>query len=136
MGFNDQIVQQDFTGVANYFIVTDLKGINSGYNTTLQLSGNLTSSGNSISASNVSFKSDGSTPTLLSGTANPRVEIDSNANSFQSLNTARNFIKRDAALNTGTLSQYYQTIEMQINVPASQPAGEYAGILVYTLIEN
>ena len=31
---------------------------------------------------------------------------------------------------------YYQSIEMQITIPAAQPAGSYTGTLVYTLIEN
>ncbi len=40
--FSAQTINQDFTGAANYFWVQDLKGADSGYNTTLQLSGNLT----------------------------------------------------------------------------------------------
>lgn len=83
VSFSNQTVTQDFTGVSNYFTVSDMKGHNSGYSTTLQLSGNLTTGGNSIAASNVAFKSDGSSPVLLSGATNPRVLIDGNANSFQ-----------------------------------------------------
>ena len=137
VSFQAQTISQLFTGVTNYFTVSDLKGNNSGYNTTLQMAGNLTTGGNSISSSNVAFKSSGSVAQLLSGNANPRVLIDSNAaGGFQSLNSARTFIYRDAGLNTGVLSMYYQSIEMQITVPAAQPAGSYTGTLVYTLIEN
>jgi hypothetical protein len=40
--FSAQTLAEDFTGVANYFWIQDMKGSDSGYNTTLQLSGNLT----------------------------------------------------------------------------------------------
>lgn len=71
VSFGSQTVTQDFTGALNYFTVSDMKGTNSGYSTTLQLSGNLTTGANSIAASNVAFRSAGASPVLLSGTANP-----------------------------------------------------------------
>ena len=40
--FDAQTLAQEFTGTSNYFVVQDMKGADSGYNTTLQLSGNLT----------------------------------------------------------------------------------------------
>lgn len=134
--FDAQTLAQEFTGTSNYFLVQDMKGADSGYNTTLQLSGNLTTWALSISSSNVQFKSSNSSVTLLSGTANPRVLIDSNATSYQSLNTARTFIYRNAQSNTGVIGKYGDTIWLNINIPANQAAGYYVGTLVYTLIEN
>ncbi len=138
VAFDAQLITNDFTGTDNRFIISDLKGHDSGYTTTLQLTGDLVSTGgSSISSGNVYFRSLGPTGFLLSGTANPRVIIDSAATGgYQPLNNTRNFIYRDEALNTGVLSAYYQNISMQISVPASQAAGNYVGTLVYTLIEN
>jgi hypothetical protein len=39
--FDPQTMAEDFSGAANYLRVKDLKGSDSGYNTTLQMSGNL-----------------------------------------------------------------------------------------------
>lgn len=128
---------QDFTGTTNYFIITDLKGIDSWYTTTLQMASDLITGSNRISSGNVSFKADTPTATLLSWVANPRVITDSNATGgFQALNVSRTFIYRATALNTWAISQYAQNITMQVTIPAGQPAGAYSGALVYTVIEN
>ena len=130
-------VTNDFTGVSNYFIVTDLKGIDTWYTTTLQMASDLITGTNRISSGNVAFKADYPVAILLSGTTNPRVITDSAATGwFQSLNNARTFIYRNDGLNTWVLSQYGQHITMQITIPAGQPAGAYSGSLVYTVIEN
>lgn len=134
--FSAQTLTQEFTGNSNYFVVQDMKGADSGWNTTLQLSGNLTTGGYSIASTNVEFKSSVGTVTVLSGTTNPRVLVDSNTTSYQSLNTARTFIYRNAQSNTGVIGKYGETIFLNINIPANQPAGYYQGTLVYTLIEN
>lgn len=127
---------QDFTGVSNYFIVTDLKGVDTGYNTTLQMASDLITGSNRISSGNIAFQADYAVAHLLSGTANPRVITDSNATGwFQALNVARTFIYRNTALNTWVVSQYGQHITMRITIPAGQPAGAYSGFLVFTLIE-
>ncbi len=95
------VATQDFTGISNYFIVTDLKGIDSGYSTTLQMASDLITGANSISSGNVAFKADYAVALLLSGDTNPRVITDSAATGgFQSLNVARTFIYRNTALNT------------------------------------
>ena len=95
-----------------------------------------TPANNTIAASNVQFKSSSGNVNLLSGTANPRVLIDTNTSNYQSLDTAKTFIYRDDATNSDTVGKYGQTIFMRINVPAYQAPGAYAGTLVYTLIEN
>ncbi len=73
------VATQDFTGVTNYFTVNDLKGIDSGYNTTLQIAGDLVTGAYRISSGNVAFKADYAVAILLSGTTNPRVVTDSAA---------------------------------------------------------
>jgi len=84
----------------------------------------------------VQFKASSTTPVLITGTANPRILIDANAGSYQAMHIARTYIYRDAALNTGVLSRYGQSIWLKVIVPANQPAGAYVGTIVYTLIEN
>ena len=133
--FSAQTINQNFTGAANYFWVQDLKGADSGYNTTLQLSGNLTAWSNILSGSNVSFLAVGSI-TVVSGSTNPRVVLDAATAAYQALNTSRNFIKRNNAANFGTIGYYAANINLKVDVPAGQAAGAYTGTLVYTLIEN
>lgn len=135
VSFNAQTLQQAFTGVPNYFIVSDLKAADSGYNTTLQMSGNLTTGSYVISGSNVLFRASGSI-NVTSGSSNVRVVLDAGTTGFQALNTSRSFIRRNTAANFGVIGQYGANIELRVDVPAYQPAGAYAGILVYTLIEN
>ena len=133
--FSSQTLAQDFTGVANYFWIQDLKGADSGYNTTLQMSGNLVAGSNNIPGANVSFKSVG-TITTVSGTVNAAVQFDAWAAAYQALNVSRTFVYRPIAANAGKIGYYGSNINLQVNVPASQAAGSYAGTLVYTLIEN
>ena len=136
VSFSSQSFEQEFTGTSNYFRVQDMKWLDSWYNTTLQIAGNLTTGAYSIASGNVSFKVTSTTPVLMSGTANPRVLIDSNTSAYQPLHVARTYIYRSAALNTGVISKYGQSIFLKIDVPANQPAGAYSGTVVYTLIEN
>lgn len=133
--FAAQTLAQDFSGAANYFWIQDLKGADSGYNTTLQLSGNLVAWSNTITWSNVSFRSVGSIVTV-SGTTNTSVVFDAATTAYQALNTSRTFIRRNSGANLGRIGYYGGNINLQVNVPAGQPAGSYAGTLVYTLIEN
>jgi len=76
------------------------------------------------------------TPLLLNGRANVRVYIHASMSSFQSLNSARQLINRNAANNQGLLSMYGTLPNMQLVIPAYQGVGAYQGTLVYTLIEN
>lgn len=133
--FAAQTLNQDFTGVANYFWAQDLKGADSGYNTTLQLSGNLVNGWNAISGSAVSFKAVGSI-TVVSWSTNARVVLDAGTSAYQALDSSKNFVKRNNAANFGVIGYYAATINLKVDVLAGQPAGAYAGTLVYTLIEN
>lgn len=135
VSFGAQSINQDFTWAANYFWVQDLKGVDSGYVSTVQLSWNLVSSGNVISWSNVSFLAL-SWINLLSGTANPRVVLDAATTWYQALNTSRTFIKRNLAANSWVIGYYGANINLKVDVPSGQPAGAYTTTLVYTLIEN
>ncbi len=135
VSFEAQTVNQDFTGATNYFWVQDLKWIDSWYNTTLQLSWDLVAGANSISWSNVLFRSVGSI-TTVSGSANPRVVLDWATSAYQALNASRSFVRRNAAANFWVIGYYGANINLRIDVPAWQPAGAYAWVLVYTLIEN
>lgn len=130
-----QVIEQYFSGADMYFKVSDYIGSATGYVTTMQLSGNLTTGAYSISSTNVSFKSGSGNVTLLSGTANTGVLIDTNATSYQSLNTARTFIYRNNGQG-GIVGTYGDKIRLQTTIPAGQPWGSYVWTLVYTLIEN
>lgn len=135
VSFGSQTINQDFTWAANYFWVQDMKGIDSWYNTTLQLSWNLVSSWNIISGSNVSFLAVWGI-TTLSWVANPRVVLDAATAWYQALNVSRNYIKRNNAANSWVIGYYGSLINLKVDVPAWQPAGAYTTVLVYTLIEN
>ena len=132
-----QSLEQNFSASgANYFYVQDLKGTDSGYNTTLQLSGWLVAGTNTIPTSSVFFKSANGTPTLMSGMANARVTLDTGSIAYQNFSSARTFITRAPGANNGTLGQYGAQIWLRIDIPAWQAAGTYTTSLVYTLIEN
>ncbi len=131
-------IAQTVTGAfaTGYFFVDDMKGADSGYYTTVQMSGHLVWTGwVVISGSNV-YMQTAATPTLLAGRANPRVEIHAAMTGYQSLDTARTLIFRSAANNQGFLSMYGVLPLMQLVIPAYQSVGTYIGILVYTLYEN
>lgn len=131
---------QSVTGAfTDEFWVEDLKGDDAGYYTTLQLSGDLQSGTNTIDASNVLAKTASTGPgaiVLMNGTANSNVEVDAVMATFQSLDGAVTFIKRDTGANSGLVWQYGALPEMRVDVPAYQPVGVYTGNMVYTLFEN
>ena len=135
IAFWTQSINQNFTWSSDYFRVQDMKWTDSWYNTTLQLSWNLVSSWNAISWSNVSFMAVWWI-TLLSWLANPRVVLDAATSWYQALNSSRTYIKRNSAANFWVIWYYWSLINLKVDVPAWQPAGAYAGVLVYTLIEN
>lgn len=133
--FTAQSINENFTWGAQYFWVQDLLGNNSWYATTLQMSWHLVAEGNIISWSNVSFQAVWGV-TTLSGTENPRVVLDAGTAWYQALSSARTYIKRDAAVNSGVIGYYGSHVNIKIDVPAWQAAGSYAGTMIYTLIEN
>lgn len=80
------------------FWVDDLKGSNSGFYTTVQMSGNLLGSGsNFIPAANVSMKTSAvgnAGITTMAGSANTNVVVNAGMAAYQTLNTPRRLIER------------------------------------------
>lgn len=132
-----QTVSSSFTASTGYFLVDDLRGSNSGYYTTVQLSGALTQAGGSgtIPAANVYMRATAGIITLA-GTTNSRVSVHAGMTAFQSLDTARQLIVRPNQANFGLLGQYATLPTMQLIIPAYQSVGTYTATMVYTLIEN
>lgn len=129
----DQTVTGAFT---DYFSVEDLKGSDSGYYTTLQLSGDLTGPGGAtIGSGNVSAAVPSTGTDLITGTANALVEIPASLLNYSTLDTARTYIKRDPAANFWTVGHYGQYPYLQVVIPAFSAVGTYTGTLVYTLFD-
>ncbi|AKH33147.1 hypothetical protein XF24_00824 [candidate division SR1 bacterium Aalborg_AAW-1] len=118
---------------SEYFTLDDSKGSLSGYYTTLSIS-DLTSTGSTISKSNIQIKAD--PITTLSGSTNPAVILDSSILSFTSLSSPVTFIKRNSGTGGGIKGIYGSKINLQVNIPAYQTIGTYTGTLTYTLYEN
>jgi hypothetical protein len=132
-----QTIEHYYSGDSSmYFLVDDGQWVDNGYTTTLQMSWNLTAWAYTIAATSASFKAASGTVTLLSGTANANVLVDTNATSYQSLDTARTLIYRNTGANWGVTWWYGVYIRLSITVPAAQPGGGYQWTLVYTIIEN
>lgn len=119
------------------FWVEDLKGADTGYYTTVQLSGDMVGPGTAtIPAANVSMKVDSTTVTTMAGSTNTGVVVDSWLLSFTALNSAVTFIERVDGTNNGLIGMYGTIPEMQIVIPAYQSVGTYTATLVYTLYEG
>lgn len=131
-----QSLEQAFNGAGDYFYIQDLKGADNGYSTTLQASGPLTAGTNTIPLTNMSFKAVSGTPTLLSGTTNPRVTLNAGATSYQDFSSARTFMVRANTANNGVISKYGSQISLKVDIPGWQAVGTYTTSLVFTLIEN
>ena len=115
------------------FFVDDLRGSNSGYYTTVQMSGNLLWSwSNSIAATNVSMRTSAvgnAGITTMAGSANTNVIVNAGMSAYQTLNTPRRLIER-------VNGQYGVTPQMQLIIPAYQAVGSYSGTLVYTMYNS
>lgn len=134
---SEQTIEYYYSGdTSMYFLVDDGQGLDNGYTTTLQLSGNLTAWPYTIASTSASFKAASGTVVLLSGTANADVLIDTNATAYQSLDTARTLIYRNIGANGDITWGYGTYIRLSIVVPGAQPWGWYQWTLVYTIIEN
>ncbi len=122
------------------FYVEDLKWSNSGYYTTVQMSGNLLGSGsNSIPAANVSMRTSAvgnAGITTMGWSSNTNVVVNAGMAAYQTLNTPRRLIERVNGANFGLVGQYGVTPEMQLLIPAYQAVGAYSGTLVYTLYNS
>ncbi len=119
--------------------VEDLNWWDAWYYTTLQLSWDLTSGTNTIPTSAVSVKTPATGAawvTTMAGLANTRVVVDAWMAAFQTLDSARTYIKRDTAANFWHVGQYGALPELQVVIPAYTPVGVYSSTLVYTLYEN
>jgi hypothetical protein len=55
---------------------------------------------------------------------------------FQSLDSARTFIEREDAANSGLVGKYGNSPDLQVVIPAYTPVGTYNATLVYTLYEG
>ena len=129
---------QTVTGAfTDYFWVDDLRGADSGYYTTLELSGDLAGPGGAtIPAANVSAKVAGTGADLITGVANTRVDLPSSLLSYSALNSAVTFLKRDTAANFGVIGKYGKYPQLQLIIPAYQAVGSYLATLIYTIYEN
>lgn len=125
-----QIIEQEFS---DYFWVNDPIGANSGYYTTISIS-DLSGQYQSISKSSIAMKGTGIT--LLSGTTNPRVEINSNLNNYQPIWDPITYIKRDTASNYSVKGKYGNKPRLKFNIPAYVTIDDYHATLTYTLYEN
>lgn len=101
------------------------------------MSGDLVGPGGAtIASGNVSAQVATTGVDLITGQANPRVDVGAGLLSFSSLDAARTFIKRDTAANFGVVGHYGTLPTFQVVIPAFQPVGTYTGTVTYTLIEN
>ena len=121
----------------NEFWVEDLKGADTGYYTTVQLSWGMIWPGwATIPAANVSMKVGSTTVTTMAGTVNTGVTLPAGLLSFTPLNSAVTFISRANAANFGKIGKYWTLPIMEVVIPAYQSVGLYTATLVYTIYEN
>lgn len=126
-------VEKQFTG-DDYFRVDDMKGANSWYYTTLQVT-DLTWDNGIIPAANISVKVNSTATELITGTANANVIVTNDLLIYKPLNVAMTFIKRDTAANAGKLGRYAAYPWLQVAIPAYQSVGSYHATLTYTIYE-
>jgi hypothetical protein len=125
-----QIVEQEFS---DYFWINDPIWANSGYYTTIAIS-DLSGQYQSINKNTIAMK--WTWITLLSWTTNPRVEINSNLNNYQSIWEPITYIKRDTASNYGVKGKYGNKPWLKFDIPAYITIDDYHATLTYTLYEN
>ncbi|USN57412.1 MAG: hypothetical protein H6766_03050 [Candidatus Peribacteria bacterium] len=139
----DQTVEGQYAAATNeeYFWVKDLKGADTGWYTTVQVSDMIGANG-TIPAANISLKVDPATVTKLSGKVNSLIEIASTWSTYQVASSPLTFIERStggaqaAGPNGGKLSMYGVLPWVQVVIPAYQEVGSYTSTITYTLIEN
>lgn len=130
-----QGIDYTISGQSDYFTVSDWKGNNSGYYTTVSVS-NLTSvMGATIPTTSMQIKAD---PIVtLSWAANASVIIDSGlSGSYTPVSGSMLFIKRNTGTGPGVVGTYWSKLRLKVSVPAFSPVGMYTGTVTYTLIEN
>lgn len=123
--------------------VDDQKGADIGYYTTVQISvltwdnwyfiawDNVSMMSKRTAAGNDAWENTGA------GAASPRVYTNPSLFSvYQDIWTAPvEFINRDSAANFGLVGKYIDYPFLQLTIPAYTPAGNYHGIITYTLTE-
>ena len=125
-----QIVEQEFS---DYFRIEDPIWANNWYYTTIAIS-DLSGQYQSISKNTIAMKS--TDIIVLSGTTNPRVEINSNLSNYQSIWEPITYIKRDTASNFWVKGKYGNKPWLKFDIPAYVRIDEYKATLTYTLYEN
>ncbi len=132
-----QTAEKQFTG-DGYFWVEDLKGADAGYYTTVSIT-DLTgqSTNDVIPADNVKIRTYTTWATLIAGDANTKVVVpDALATAYTSFSTPITFLKRDNAVNNGSIGKYAMFPWLQITIPAFVSPDTYQGVITYTLFEN
>ena len=117
--------------------MSDFQGIDSGYTTTLQLSGNITdTSGDSIAAANLALIGQPAV-TLFGGTSNPNVQPTiATSSPLYPLSAIQTIIYRNDGANSGITGIYGVFLPLNLTMPPAQKSGNYQGTLVLTLIQN
>ncbi len=119
------------------FWVEDLKGSNTGYYTTLQLSGNMVGPGiASIPAANVSVSVANTTVSLMAWSANAGVVLPAWLTTPTALNSPVTFLERQDGVNNGLIGMYGKIPSLHVLIPGYQSVGSYTATLVYTLYEG
>lgn len=131
------------------FVVTDFKGSEKGYYTTIQVSPLkvLNSAGEydddliatnpayKIDADNVSFKH--GTLTKMQGVDNSEVKFGDELANLYPISGAVTYFLRDEWTTAGLLGEYGDDKpSISVNIPANTPAGTYKGTITYTLFDN
>lgn len=125
----------------DYFFVDDLKGVDDGYYTTIQMS-DFTQGGwgaGVIPGDNLTIRTTATNPLdTIAGATNPLVNLGTVDGTYRSFGTTPlTFISRNAWLpNNGLIGRYGMYADFELTVPAYTPVGTYQGTLTYTLYEN
>ena len=120
------------------FYVTDFKWSSSWFYTTIaitDLTGDVDGTEYTIPAANVEFKSNATTPNLITGTANAAVTLGSISTNYIAIDTPTTYFQRANGTIGGILSQYGDTPWIKVLVPAHQAPTAYHGTITYTLYE-
>jgi hypothetical protein len=131
---NPFIVEKIFSGIDEYFKLTDNVWADTWYYTTIQISDLDNGSGDIIPYDFIAIKALSGIDTLL-WTPNPNI-YSAITWEYQYFDIAPlTFIKRDTVSNGGVIGTYGLQTVWKINIPALQNIGNYTGLITYTLYE-
>lgn len=128
------VVEKSFSGVNEYFKLTDNIWADVGYYTTIQISDLDNGSWDSISYTTIAIKSLSGVETLLWDT-NPNVYSAITWTYQYFTASPLTFIRRDAGANGGLTWTYGIHTVWKIDIPALQNIWNYTGVITYTLYE-